>query len=114
MNGKNGNRPKHVHRDALGPARATPAASHFSVVPRPTGRPQAKFRFWPHFWKSLIAIVAGNAVYFLLLSPHLPPRGQHVPGRVDVGLLVDFWVCLACFGVLELLVNARNRRLRQL
>lgn len=77
-----------------------------TVVSRLTGHPQAKFRFWPHFWKSLIAIIMGNAAYFLLLSPNLPPAAHHAPGRLDIGLVVDFWTCLVCFGVLELLVRA--------
>jgi hypothetical protein len=67
------------------------------------------FRFWPHFWKSLAAILTGNALYFLLLAPHLPPVARHAPGRLDVGLLIDFWACLACFGVLELLLRVLKR-----
>jgi hypothetical protein len=67
------------------------------------------FRFRPHFWKSLAAILTGNALYFLLLAPHLPPVARHAPGRLDVGLLIDFWACLACFGVLELLLGFAKR-----
>jgi hypothetical protein len=67
------------------------------------------FRFWPHFWKSLVAILAGNALYFLLLSPRLPALAQHAAGRLDLGLVIDFWLCLACFGVLQSLVRLHKK-----
>ncbi len=55
------------------------------------------------FFKSLIAVVVGNAIYFLLLMPVLPPAGRHGIGKLDLGLLIDFWVCVAVFGVVELI-----------
>jgi hypothetical protein len=79
--------------------------SPLKSVKRVKTRSRARFHFWPHFWKSLIAILAGNAIYFLLLSPRLPAYGQHAPGRIDLGLLIDFWACLACFGILELVLK---------
>jgi hypothetical protein len=51
--------------------------------------------------KQLIAIVAGNLLYFFLLMPHLPPSGQHQPFKVDLGLLVDAWLCLVMYGIVE-------------
>jgi hypothetical protein len=57
---------------------------------------------WPNFLKSLVAVLAGNAVYFLLLAPWLPPAGRHGIYRIDLGLVIDFWVCLAIYGVIEL------------
>ncbi len=66
-----------------------------------------------NFTKSLIAVLAGNALYFLLLAPNLPPAAQHRPGRLDLGLVIDFWTCLALFGLLELFLRRRQaRRLR--
>ncbi len=62
------------------------------------------------FLKSLVAVLIGNAVYFLAVMPHLPARGRHVPFRLDVGLLVDFWVCVAVYGLLELVLRWRARR----
>jgi len=56
-----------------------------------------------NFTKSLIAVLAGNAVYFLLLMPHLPPAARHREFDFDLGLLVDFWVCLVFYGLVELL-----------
>ncbi len=53
--------------------------------------------------KQLIAIVVGNLLYFFLLTPHLPPAGRHHPDRLDLGLLVDFWVCVVMYGLIELL-----------
>jgi hypothetical protein len=42
-----------------------------------------------NFAQSLIAVLAGNVVYFLLM-PHLPPAARHVAPRLDLGVLVDF------------------------
>ncbi|MBZ5569889.1 MAG: hypothetical protein LAN64_18825 [Acidobacteriia bacterium] len=60
--------------------------------------------------KALIAVVVGNAIYFLLLMPLLPPAGRHGIARLDFGLLIDFWVCLLAFGVIELIVKVRRRQ----
>ena len=51
--------------------------------------------------KFLVAIILGNVVYFAL-SPHLPPAAQHRAWAVDLGTVVDFWVCLLVYGLLEL------------
>ena len=53
--------------------------------------------------KSFVAVVSGNAFYFLILMPLLPPAARHRPYQLDLGLVVDFWVCLACYGVVELI-----------
>lgn len=59
--------------------------------------------------KQLIAVVVGNLLYFFVLTPHLPPAGRHQPFRIDIGLLVDAWVCLVLYGVLEWLDRKRRR-----
>jgi len=41
---------------------------------------------------ALLAVVAGNAIYFLLM-PHLPRAMQHSLFREDWGLVVDFGIC---------------------
>jgi len=51
--------------------------------------------------KQFLAIVVGNVFYFFVLMPHLPPAGRHHPFRIDLGLLVDAWVCLVLYGVIE-------------
>ena len=59
--------------------------------------------------KSFVAVVSGNAIYFLLLIPLLPPAARHRPYHLDLGLIVDFWVCLLCYGVVEL-ISRRTRK----
>lgn len=51
--------------------------------------------------KFLIAVLLGNALYFVL-SPHLPPAAQHQTWAVDLGTIVDFWFCMLVYGLLEL------------
>jgi hypothetical protein len=53
-----------------------------------------------NFAQSLIAVLAGNLVY-LLLMPHLPAAAQHNPMRLDLGVVVDFWFCLVFLGVIK-------------
>jgi hypothetical protein len=62
-----------------------------------------------NFVQALIAVLAGNAIYFLLL-PYLPPPAQHVPPQVDLGMLVDFWFCLVIFGLIKTAVARKNRQ----
>jgi len=54
------------------------------------------------FWRYLIAVVAGNAIYFSVENL-LPPRAQHRPFQIDWGLAVDFWMCLVCYGIVRLI-----------
>jgi hypothetical protein len=57
--------------------------------------------------KYLVAIVLGNALYFAL-SPHLPPAAQHHSWTIDLGTIVDFWMCLVVYGLLELGATLRR------
>lgn len=57
----------------------------------------------------LIAILAGNALYFLLLFPALPRLLQHQPFRFDVGLVLDFLLCVAVYGVMQLAIAHARR-----
>jgi hypothetical protein len=61
-----------------------------------------------NFWKSLAAVVMGNVLYNLSLLA-LPPAARHTPGRLDLGLLIDFWFCLVVLGLLELWYRRRRR-----
>ena len=54
--------------------------------------------------QSFIAVVAGNAVYFLLM-PHLPPAARHNPMRFDLGVIIDFWFCLVFLGAIKTLTK---------
>jgi hypothetical protein len=49
-----------------------------------------------NFLEALFAVVAGNAIYFLLM-PHLPSAAQHSWLKEDWGLAVDFGICTAIF-----------------
>ena len=57
---------------------------------------------WPNFWRSLIAVLAGNAIYYASWQ-HLPVGAQHQLYQVDWGLAVDFWMCLVCYGIVRLI-----------
>jgi hypothetical protein len=63
-----------------------------------------------NFLDALLAVLAGNAIYFLLM-PHLPRAVRHSLFREDWGLLVDFCVCAAIFATLKLM-RARETRQR--
>jgi hypothetical protein len=60
-----------------------------------------------NFAQALIAVLAGNIVYFLLL-PRLPARAQHVPLRLDLGLVLDFFFCLVVFGMITTVWRPRG------
>lgn len=49
-----------------------------------------------NFLDALAAVLAGNAIYFLLM-PHLPRAMRHSLFREDWGLLVDFAICTILF-----------------
>ncbi len=51
--------------------------------------------------KQLVAVVVGSLLYFFVLMPHLPLVGRHRPFRIDLGLVVNLWVCLVLYGVVE-------------
>jgi len=57
-------------------------------------------RFSRNFLKSLAAVLAGNAIYFLIM-PHLPLRAQHEYNRMDLGLVIDFWICVVIYGLIS-------------
>jgi len=50
-------------------------------------------------WKMLVAILGGNLLYFGVLYPYLPPSAQHRRNQLDWGIVVDFWICLALYGL---------------
>jgi hypothetical protein len=60
-----------------------------------------------NFIHALAAVLAGNALYFLLLR-HLPPRARHVPFHIDLGLVVDFWLGLVAFGIIKTVAGLRR------
>ncbi len=53
-----------------------------------------------NFMDALLAVLAGNAIYYLLM-PHLPMAIRHSLFKEDWGLLVDFAICTAIFVALK-------------
>ena len=53
-----------------------------------------------NFVESLLAIILGNVVYFLLM-PSLPPIARHHRFQIDLGMVVDFWFCLVAYGLIR-------------
>jgi hypothetical protein len=49
----------------------------------------------------LIAILVGNAVYYLSLAPYLPDTLRHHGFRTDWGTLIDLVVCAAVYGLIR-------------
>jgi hypothetical protein len=53
-----------------------------------------------NFLDALVAVLAGNAIYYLLM-PHLPAAARHALFKEDWGLLVDFAICTAIFAAVK-------------
>ena len=53
-----------------------------------------------NFVQALAAVILGNVAYFLL-APTFPPIARHRPFHFDVGMLVDFWLCLVAYGLIR-------------
>jgi hypothetical protein len=50
--------------------------------------------------QALLAIILGNLAYFLLI-PSFPPVARHLPFRMDLGMVIDFWFCLVAYGLIR-------------
>jgi hypothetical protein len=50
----------------------------------------------------LVAILVGNAIYYLSLAPHLPEVLRHQGFEIDGGVLVDFAVCVGVYWLMRL------------
>ena len=55
-----------------------------------------KNRTMKNFLDALVAVLAGNAIYYLLM-PHLPPVARHGLFKEEWGLLLDFAICTVIF-----------------
>jgi hypothetical protein len=62
----------------------------------------------------LVAILVGNAIYYLSLAPHLPEVLRHQGFQMDGGVLVDFSVCVAVYGLIRLGVHLNEGLLSKL
>ena len=63
---------------------------------------------WITSMGTLAAVLAGNAVYFLV-EKHLPLPARHVSFKTDLGTLVDFCFCLVIFGAIKTFAAWRER-----
>jgi len=62
-----------------------------------------------HRWaRALVAVLVGNLAYFAIM-PELPASAQHVPFRLDLGLLLDGCLCTAAFVLVSLAWRRRQR-----
>ena len=59
--------------------------------------------------KYLAAILVGNGLYFAV-NRYLPEPAKHHAFRFDLGTLVDFWLCLVVYGLMELGTFLRKHR----
>ena len=68
----------------------------------------SKISVTTNFLQSLLAVLLGNAVYYILM-PSLPPAARHKLFQPDLGLLVDFWFCLVAYGLIRTAAWWRHR-----
>ena len=58
--------------------------------------------------RAAAAVLAGNAIYFVVLLRHLPVWLRHRPFTLDAGLALDFLTCVAIFLALSLVRGAKR------
>ena len=62
--------------------------------------PGSRNKMTKNFFDALVSVLAGNAIYFLLM-PHLPRVARHALFKEDWGLLVDFAICTIIFAAVK-------------
>lgn len=62
-------------------------------------------RRWAEY---LIAILAGNIIY-LAIEPQLPTPLRHRMFQIDLGLALDFVICVALYGLIRLVRGSGSR-----
>lgn len=55
-------------------------------------------RRWAEY---LLAVLGGNIIY-LAIEPQLPNPFRHRMFQVDLGLAIDFLICVALYGIVRL------------
>ncbi len=63
-------------------------------------------RRWSEY---LVAILAGNIIY-LFAEPQLPATLQHHMPHVDLGLGLDFLICVTAYGAVRMVRAWNNTR----
>jgi hypothetical protein len=69
-------------------------------VDRGLSKTQTKGNATQNFLDALMAVLSGNAIYYLLM-PHLPAVARHALFKEDWGLLLDFAICTAIFAAVK-------------
>jgi hypothetical protein len=59
----------------------------------------ATLRQWLEY---LIAILLGQVIFYFSLTPHLPDALRHHGSNIDLGMGIDFLVCVAVYGLIRL------------
>jgi hypothetical protein len=84
-----------------------PCRAQDASIPKESGA-VSKLSVTTNFLQSLLAVLLGNAVYYMLM-PSLPPAARHKWSQIDLGLLVDFWFCLVAYGLIRTAAWWRHR-----
>jgi len=64
----------------------------------------------PRRWlEYLIAILVAQVIYYYSLVPYLPDALRHHGSDIDLGMGVDFLVCVAVYGLIRLGSHVRHR-----
>ena len=75
------------------------SADRALAVPQKEVRRRPTTFRWPGgWWRSLLSILLGNLIYFAS-EPYLPPDVRHEAYSFDAGIVLDFCICLALYGV---------------
>jgi len=57
---------------------------------------------WANFRRSLLAVLAGNLLYYVSYR-YLPLAARHHLYQIDLGLAVDFCMCVVCYGIVRMI-----------
>jgi hypothetical protein len=63
-------------------------------------------RRWAEY---LVAVLAGNIIY-LAIEPQLPNPLRHRMFQVDLGLAIDFLICVSLYGLIRLVRGSGDHR----
>ena len=63
-------------------------------------------RRWAEY---LVAVLGGNIIY-LAIEPQLPAPLRHRMFQIDLGLALDFLICVLLYGLIRLVRGSGNRQ----
>ena len=63
-------------------------------------------RRWAEY---LLAVLGGNIIY-LAIEPQLPSTLRHRMFQVDLGLAIDFLICVVLYGLIRLVRGSGDHR----